>query len=42
MSIDKKVQDGVLNLVLMKSMGESILTSDFDKQALKKVLSQSH
>lgn len=42
MSIDKKVQDGVLNLVLMKSMGESIITSDFDKQALSKVLNHTH
>jgi len=38
MSIDKKVQDGVLNLILMKSMGESFITNDFDKQALMKVL----
>jgi len=41
MSIDKKVQDGVLHLVLIKSMGESILTSDFDPNALQKVLSRS-
>lgn len=38
MSIDKKVQDGVLHLVLMKSMGESFICSDFDKQALQRVL----
>jgi 3-dehydroquinate synthase len=38
MSIDKKVQDGVLHLVLMKSMGESFISSDFDKQALQRVL----
>lgn len=42
MSIDKKVQDGVLNLILMKSMGESIVTSDFDKQALMKVLGHTN
>ena len=41
MSIDKKVQDGVLNLILMKSMGESFITNDFDKQALLKVLGNS-
>lgn len=41
MSIDKKVQDGVLHLILMKSMGESIITNDFDKQALMKVLGSS-
>jgi len=38
MSIDKKVQDGVLHLILMKSMGESFITKDFDKNALRKVL----
>ncbi len=38
MSIDKKVQDGVLHLVLMKGIGNSIVTSDFDQVALQKVL----
>lgn len=38
MSIDKKVQDGVLHLVLMKSLGDSFISSDFDKQALQSVL----
>ncbi|MCL4112489.1 UNVERIFIED_CONTAM: hypothetical protein GTU68_039399 [Idotea baltica] len=41
MSIDKKVQDGVLNLILMKSMGESFITNDFDHQALMRVLGNS-
>ncbi|MEE9326930.1 MAG: 3-dehydroquinate synthase [Cocleimonas sp.] len=41
MSIDKKVQDGVLHLVLMKSMGESFISSDFDKKALQDVISAS-
>lgn len=41
MSIDKKVQDGVLHLILMKSMGESFITNDFDKQALMRVLGHS-
>ncbi|HFC92015.1 MAG TPA: 3-dehydroquinate synthase [Leucothrix mucor] len=40
MSIDKKVQDGVLSLVLMKSYGESIVTSDFDQTILKAVLNR--
>ena len=40
MSIDKKVQDGVLHLVLMKSLGESIISSDFDKAALQQVLAR--
>ena len=41
MSIDKKVQDGVLSLVLMKSYGESIVTSDFDQGDLQAVLSRA-
>ncbi len=41
MSIDKKVQDGVLHLVLMKSLGESIISSDFDKTALQQVLARA-
>ncbi len=40
MSIDKKVQDGILSLVLMKSYGESVVTNDFDKEALQEVLSR--
>jgi len=40
MSVDKKMQDGVLSLVLMKSYGESVVTSDFDKDALRDVLTQ--
>jgi 3-dehydroquinate synthase len=40
MSIDKKVQDGVLHLVLMKSLGESVISSDFDPDLLQKVLSR--
>ncbi len=38
MSIDKKVQDGVLHLVLLKGIGNSIVTRDFDQAALQKVL----
>lgn len=38
MSIDKKVLDGVLRLVVMKSMGESMVTADYDKDALLAVL----
>ena len=40
MSIDKKVQDGVLHLVLMKSLGESFISNDFDKDALQRVLAR--
>lgn len=38
MSVDKKVLDGSLRLVLMKSLGESIVTADFDPAALNRVL----
>lgn len=37
MAVDKKVQDGTLRLVLMKSLGESVVTADFDPEALKQV-----
>jgi 3-dehydroquinate synthase len=40
MSVDKKVLDGTLRLVLMKSLGASIVTADFDTAALKRVLSR--
>ena len=40
MSIDKKMQDGVLSLVLMTSYGQSIVTSDFDQKALQAVLNR--
>jgi 3-dehydroquinate synthase len=38
MSRDKKVQDGVLSLVLLRQLGEAVLTSDYDPQALRAVL----
>lgn len=38
MSVDKKVLDGVLRLVLMTSMGEAIVTDDFDHNVLLEVL----
>lgn len=38
MSRDKKVQDGVLSLVLLRQLGEGVLTSDYDPQALRAVL----
>lgn len=38
MSVDKKVLDGTLRLILMKSLGESVVTAEFDADALKLVL----
>ncbi|MEZ5538325.1 MAG: 3-dehydroquinate synthase [Thiolinea sp.] len=40
MSVDKKVLDGSLRLVLMKSMGEAVVTADFEQVALQRVLSR--
>jgi len=38
MSIDKKVLNGVLRLILMKELGNAIVTSDFTEEALQKVI----
>src|SRR5690554_2931032 len=38
MAVDKKVLDGQLRLVLLKCLGEAVVTADFDKQALHAVL----
>jgi 3-dehydroquinate synthase len=40
MSVDKKVLDGTLRLILMKSLGESVVTAEFDPAALKRVLNR--
>lgn len=34
MAVDKKVLDGALRLVLLKGIGDAVITSDFDTQAL--------
>lgn len=41
MSVDKKVINGTLRLILMRSMGEAIVTADFDQDALQRVLTRS-
>lgn len=38
MAVDKKVLDGQLRLVLLKQMGEAVVTADFDGQALHSML----
>ncbi|MCL4127831.1 UNVERIFIED_CONTAM: hypothetical protein GTU68_009551, partial [Idotea baltica] len=38
MSVDKKVLDGSLRLVLLKSIGDAMVTSDFDASLLKGLL----
>jgi len=41
MSVDKKVLDGVLRLVLMKGIGHALVTSDFTLDDLKKAIQLS-
>jgi 3-dehydroquinate synthase len=41
MSVDKKVLDGVLRLVLMKGIGQSIVTSDYTADDLSNAIKQS-
>ena len=42
MGHDKKVKGGKIRLILLKSLGEGILTDDFDEKLLIEVLSQSN
>jgi 3-dehydroquinate synthase len=38
MAVDKKVMDGQMRLVLMRAVGESVITADFDATALRRTL----
>ena len=38
MSVDKKVRDGRLTLVLLKDIGDAVVTSEFDKQVLNQTI----
>jgi len=40
MAVDKKVQDGRLRLVLLKGIGESLVTGDFDPSKLDETLAR--
>jgi len=42
MSLDKKVIDGVLKLVLLKSIGQGIVTSDYTQDALLEAIADSY
>ena len=42
MAIDKKVSDGVLKLVLLKSIGNAVVTSDYSQEALMETISDSY
>jgi 3-dehydroquinate synthase len=41
MSVDKKVLDGVLRLILMKGIGKSVVTSDYTTDNLKLAINNS-
>jgi 3-dehydroquinate synthase len=41
MSMDKKVVDGKIRLVLQKGIGDSVITSDYDAKHLKTTLHTS-
>ncbi|MEM7303913.1 MAG: 3-dehydroquinate synthase [Pseudomonadota bacterium] len=40
MSVDKKILDGKLNLVLLNKIGRAVLTNDFDKNLLSNTLTE--
>jgi 3-dehydroquinate synthase len=42
MAVDKKVLDGRLRLVLLRDLGEAVVTADFDTAALRSLLSDLH
>ena len=42
MSVDKKVLDGVLRLVLLKSIGDAVVTNDYTKEQLAKTIRISY
>ncbi len=42
MSIDKKVSDGVLKLVLYKSVGHAIITTDYTEAVLRETINESY
>ena len=42
MSVDKKVLDGRLRLVLLKRLGEAVVTGDFPREVLQATLSADY
>jgi 3-dehydroquinate synthase len=40
MAIDKKTLDGMIKLILLKNLGEAIISSDYDRELLEQTLSQ--
>jgi len=42
MAVDKKVLDGRLRLVLLRQMGEAVVTDDYPKEILQATLSADY
>ena len=42
MSVDKKVMDGVLRLVLLKNIGHAVITDDYTQQQLIEAIRSSY
>lgn len=42
MSVDKKVEAGAIRLILLKTIGQAIITPDYDAQLLKQTLEAHH
>lgn len=42
MSVDKKVEAGAIRLILLKAIGQALITSDYDAQLLKQTLEAHH
>lgn len=42
MSVDKKVSDGILKLVLYKALGQAVITTDYTQDALKQAIAESY
>jgi 3-dehydroquinate synthase len=38
MAVDKKVQDGVIRLILLKGIGKAVISDDYDKAKLQQTL----
>jgi 3-dehydroquinate synthase len=38
MAVDKKVQDGVIRLVLLKGIGQSVISDDYSIDKLKETI----
>ena len=42
MSVDKKVMDGVLRLVLLRDIGHAVITDDYSTQQLAEAIKSSY